>query len=154
MRAMALRTADGRWIARNVRMACTLTSRSLGLSAQPMLDKEDGLLLTPAASAHTLGLTYSIDVVFLSPRMRVIGLAPAVAPWRFRVAPVGTGRVLELVEGRIQATGLSIGAYLLAEYPGPNGAPAVTCPIRRTTAEVREPCSKIRFSLRLPLEPR
>ena len=59
-RGMALRTADGRWIARNVRMACTLTSRSLGLSGLPTLEPEDGLLLTPAASAHTLGLSYSI----------------------------------------------------------------------------------------------
>ena len=131
MRALALRTADGRWIARNVRMACTLASRSLGLSAQPMLSDEDGLLLSPAASAHTLGLSYSIDVVFLSPRMRVIGLAPSVAPWRIRVAPPGTGRVLELREGKIRATGLSIGAYLLAEYPGPDGSAAITHPIRR-----------------------
>jgi uncharacterized membrane protein (UPF0127 family) len=115
---MALRTADGRWIARNVRLACTLASRSLGLSAQPMLAEDDGLLLTPATSAHTLGLRYSIDVVFLSPRMKVLGLAPGVAPWRFRVAPPGTGRVLELAEGKIRATGLTIGAYLLAEYPG------------------------------------
>jgi uncharacterized protein len=142
MRTMALRTTDGRWIATNVRMACTLTSRSLGLSAQRMLEEEDGLLLTPAASAHTLGLRYPIDVVFLSPRMKVIGLAPALAPWRFRIAPAGTGRVLELVEGRIRATGLTIGAYLLAEYPGPEGSFVATCPIHsRAVTQVIEPKS-------------
>ena len=98
-----------------------------------MLDQEDGLLLTPAASAHTLGVRYSIDVVFLSPRMKVLGLAPAVAPWRFRIAPPGTGRVLELAEGRIRATGLTIGAYLLAEYPARGESLPPTCPIHSSS---------------------
>ena len=54
-----------------------------------------GLLLSPARGIHTLGMRFAVDVVFLSPQMRVLGLAPRVQPWRIVLAPRGAGRVLD-----------------------------------------------------------
>jgi uncharacterized membrane protein (UPF0127 family) len=149
MKTVALRTVDGRWIAREVRMSCSLASRCLGLMRMKSLGEQQGLLLTPARSAHTLGLRYAIDIVFLSRQMRVLALAPAVPPWSLRAAPPGTGRVLGLSAGRIAATGLMPGTYVLVE----SGVEVDTnLATTRPTMPTRQPCQwqPIRFSLRLP----
>jgi uncharacterized protein len=136
MKTIALRTAEGRWIAHEVRIACSLRSRWLGLTRERSLPTRAGLLLSPARGGiHTLGMRFAIDIVFLTPQMRVLGLAQRVPPWRVLLAPRGTGRMLELAAGQIAATRLQTGAFLLVETP-------------------RRQCerSPIRFSLRLPAE--
>jgi uncharacterized membrane protein (UPF0127 family) len=149
MKTVALRTVDGRWIAREVRMGCSFASRCLGLMRTKALGEQQGLLLTPARTAHTLGLRYAIDVVFLSRQMRVLALAPTVPPWSLRAAPPGTGRVLELAAGRIAATGLMPGTYVLVESSVDLDANLATT---RPMLPTRQPCERqpIRFSLRLP----
>jgi uncharacterized protein len=148
MKTVALRTVDGRWIAREVRMACSLTSRCLGLMRVKSLGEQQGLLLTPGRPVHTLGLRFAIDVVFLSRQMCVLALMPSVPPWSVRAAPPGTGRVLELAAGRIAATGLIPGTFVLVESSVEDEASRITVPIVAT----RPPCQRhpIRFSLRLP----
>ena len=134
MKTIALRTAEGRFIAHEVRIAYSLRARLFGLTRERSLPTRNGLLLSPAHGAHTLGMRFAIDVVFLSRQMRVLGLASGVPPWRVLLAPRSTGHVLELAAGQIAATGLKAGAYILVETSGP------------------QPCqrSPIRFSLRLP----
>lgn len=134
MKTIALRTAEGRFIAHEVRIACSLTSRLVGLSGERSLPTRGGLLLSPARGVHTLGMRFAIDVVFLSRQMRVLGLASGVRPWRVLLAPRGTGRVLELAAGQTAATGLKAGTFILVETARP------------------QQCQRapIRFSLRLP----
>jgi uncharacterized protein len=134
MKTIALRTAEGRFIAHEVRIACSLTSRWVGLSGERSLPTQGGLLLSPARGVHTLGMRFAIDVVFLSRQMRVLGLARGVPPWRVLLAPRGTGRVLELAAGQIAATGLKTGTFILVETARPQECQR----------------SPIRFSLRLP----
>ena len=149
MKTVALRTVDGRWIAREVRMRCSLASRCLGLMRMKSLSEQQGLLITPGRPVHTLGLRFDIDVVFLSRQMCVLALMPAVPPWSVRTAPPGTGRVLELAAGRIAATGLTPGTYVLVESSAADEVSRITVPIVAT----RPPCERhpIRFSLRLPI---
>lgn len=137
MKPIALRTAEGRFIAHEVRIACSLQARLFGLARERSLPTRAGLLISAAHGVHTLGMRFAIDVVFLSRQMRVLGLAPVVAPWRVLLAPRGTGRVLELAAGQIAATGLKTGTFIVVETSRP------------------EPCqrSPIRFSLRLPQRP-
>jgi len=155
MRTIALRTAEGRWIAHEVRIACSLRSRMLGLSRERSLPTRGGLLLSPArGGVHTLGMRFAIDVVFLSGQMRVLGLAARVQPWRILLAPRGTGRVLELAAGQIAVTGLKTGAFIVVES-GPDGEPpARPCNTRANCAPSRLNCERlpIQFSLRLPLQ--
>jgi uncharacterized membrane protein (UPF0127 family) len=133
MKTIALRTTEGRFIAHEVRIACSLRANLLGLTRTRSLPTRAGLLLSAALGVHTLGMRFAIDVVFLSRQMRVVGLAPLVRPWRVLLAPRGTGRVLELAAGQIAATGLKTGTFILVETSRP------LCE--------RAP---IRFSLRLP----
>ena len=134
MKTIALRTAEGRFIAHEVRIAYSLAERLLALSRERSLPTRAGLLLSPARGIHTLGMRFAVDVVFLSRQMRVLGLAPRVRPWRVLWGPRGTGRVLELAAGQIAATGLKADVYLVVES-NPSACQH----------------SPIAFSLRLPL---
>ena len=134
MKTIALRTAEGRFVAHEVRIAYSLAARLLALSRERSLPTRAGLLLSPARGIHTFGMRFAVDVVFLSPQMRVIGLAPRLRPWRVLLAPRGTGRVLELAAGQIAATGLTPGTFIVVES---------------NQSECRRP--PIAFSLRVPL---
>jgi hypothetical protein len=137
MKTFELRTATGRCIARHVQLACSFRSRCLGLLSREAMPKGEGLLMVPGGSIHTLGMRFPIDVIFLNRQMRILGLAEHVRPWRVRVAPKGTRRVLELAAGQIAAHKLKQGIYLVVDSQPPN----------RTGPCEREP---IQFSLRVP----
>jgi uncharacterized protein len=159
MNTIGLQTTDGKWIARRVRLATSFSSRCIGLLRNGSLSVQDGLLLSPARSIHTLGMRFVIDVVFLSRRMQVLGLAPSVQPWRFRRAPRGTLRVLELAAGQIEASGLEIGSHVLveeADSADDQVERSPPCPSARATRPMNPPCQRlpIQFSLRLPLRQR
>lgn len=153
MKILELRTVDGRCIASQVRMACSFRARCMGLLRQTNIPEHGGLLLVPGRSVHTLGMRFSIDVVFLSRQMRVLGLAERVPPWRVVIAPRGTARALELAAGRIAASRLTIGTYLTVDSApaDPSERPTIKLPRMRTAACERR---LIQFSLRLPIERR
>jgi uncharacterized membrane protein (UPF0127 family) len=134
MKTIALRTAEGRFIAHEVRIACSLVARWLALSRERSLPTRAGLLLTPARGIHTLAMRFAVDVVFLGRQMRVLGLASRVRPWRVLLAPRGTAHVLVLAAGQVAATALKAGTFLVVES--------------NQSECQRKP---IAFSLRLPL---
>ena len=134
MKTIALRTAEGRFIAHEVQIVHSLAARWFALSRERSLPTRAGLLLSPALGIHTLGMRFAIDVVFLSRQMRVVGLASRLPPWRVLLAPRGTGRVLELAAGQIAATGLKTGTFIVVE-----------------SNQSEDQRSPIAFSLRLPL---
>jgi uncharacterized membrane protein (UPF0127 family) len=147
MKTLELRTADGRCIAGHVHMACSFRSRCMGLLRRANISDQAGLLLVPGGSIHTLGMRFTIDVVFLSRQMRVLGLTEQVPPWRVVIAPRGTARVLELAAGRIAATRLTVGTYLTVDSVAAD--PREHLPIKHEAPCERMP---IQFSLRLPIE--
>lgn len=59
-------------------------SRMRGLLARPPLsaDGSQALLITPCASVHTVGMRYSLDLVYLDRAGMVVGWREHVAPWR------------------------------------------------------------------------
>jgi uncharacterized protein len=134
MKTIALRTAEGRFIAHEVRIVYALVARFLEPSRQQSLPTRAGLLLSPARGMHTFGMRFAIDVVFLGRQMRVLGLASRVRAWRVLLAPRGTAHVLVLAAGQIAATGLKTGTFIVVESSEPE------CQRR-----------PIAFSLRLPL---
>lgn len=152
MKTFELRTATGRCIARHVHMACSFQSRCLGLLPRGSMCREEGLLLIPGGSIHTLGMRFSIDVVFLNRQMRIIGLAEHVRPWRIRVAPRGTRRVLELAAGQIAEKSLAVGIYLIVDAEAPSRPDSSARPTMKLPHVRVGPCERqpLRFSLRLP----
>lgn len=149
MRPLELRTAAGRCIARRVHMACSFRSRCTGLLRRRSMADDEGLLLMPGSSVHTLGMRFNIDVVFLSGQMRILALAENVAPWRIVIAPKGTARVLEFAAGKIAATHLAVGIYLIVDRPSDDSSGRSTGkPPRASYLQCER--TPIRFSLRLP----
>lgn len=151
MRTLELCTADGRCVARRVHMACSFRSRCIGWLRRRSILEQEGLLLVPGGSVHTLGMRFNIDVVFLNRQMRVLGLTANVAPWRIVIAPKGTTRVLELAAGKIATTGLTAGTYLIVDHPSDDPSERTMIKLPRAR---RSPCERtpIQFSLRVPLD--
>jgi uncharacterized membrane protein (UPF0127 family) len=152
MKTFELRTATGRCIARQVRLACSFQSRCLGLLSREAMPKGEGLLLIPGGSIHTLGMRFPIDVVFLNRQMRILGLAEHVRPWRVRVAPKGTRRVLELAAGQIAAHKLKQGIYLIVDADAPNKPDDYMRASSQLPHARSGPCERqpIQFSLHIP----
>ena len=79
-----------------------------GLLGRRGLDADEGILLRPAPSIHTLFMRFAIDVVFLDGDDRVVKIVLALAPWRFAGAR-GAKAALELPAGRADEIGLRVG---------------------------------------------
>lgn len=56
--------------------------RLRGLLFRAQLQPGQGLLITPCASVHTMGMGYPLDLLFLDRHGRALGWHEAVAPWR------------------------------------------------------------------------
>ena len=97
----------------NIRVADTFFSRLVGLLSRKSLTNTEGLLLKPCASIHTIGMRFSIDVVFLDRENKVLGFADSVQANRFRFAPRRTASVLEIAEGNRIRTGINLDDYLI-----------------------------------------
>jgi uncharacterized membrane protein (UPF0127 family) len=155
MKTIALQTIDGRRVAREVRIADTFIARRVGWRRENAVHHQQGLLLIPGGSIHTVGMRFAVDVVFLDRRMRVLRLSPNVAPQSFRLAPRGTARVLELAAGRIAAIDLPVGTYIVVEHDPTSRRTAATTtglPAHAAPSQVARP--PIQFSLRRPQEHR
>jgi uncharacterized membrane protein (UPF0127 family) len=91
-----------------VSVAANPWTRLRGLMGRRTLDEGEGLLLRGSGSVHTCFMRFPIDVVFLDRDMTVIGIAPAVRPWR-AAARRGAKAVLELAAGEAERRGLEVG---------------------------------------------
>jgi uncharacterized membrane protein (UPF0127 family) len=94
-----------------IAVADTPLARMKGLLGRRSLEPGEGLLLQPAGSVHTAFMRFAIDVVFLDRDLRVLRVAPSVAPWRL-VAQRGAKAVLELPAGTAERTRLEPGVVL------------------------------------------
>jgi hypothetical protein len=65
----------------------------------------DGLILQPGGSIHTVGMGFSLDVLFCDRHQRIIRRQDAVPPNRLVIAPAGTRAVVEVVAGRAPCAG-------------------------------------------------
>jgi uncharacterized membrane protein (UPF0127 family) len=108
---VTLVTDQGRVVCRRCTLAQSPFRRLRGLLGRSGLDPDEGLLLRPAGSVHTLFMRFPIDVVFLDRELAVVGAVSRLRPWRAagrRAARV----VLELPAGTIERAGLVAGDRL------------------------------------------
>ena len=113
MRELKVQTDKGLSVASRVRWSTTLLERAIGLLSHRCLTADEGMLLMPCRSIHTIGMRFPIDVVFLDSRLRITRIASDVAPGRLRWAPRGTHCVLEVTSGRARAVDLGPGQQLV-----------------------------------------
>ena len=115
MQTFTVTTQHGVVVATRVRQARSFVARLVGLLNRSTLDWNEGLLLTPGGAVHTLGMRFSIDVLFLDANLHVRGIANRVPPRRLRWAPRGTASVLELACGRGDSIGLREGDVMAVQ---------------------------------------
>lgn len=70
----------------------------LGLRALP---PGAGVWLPQAASVHTVGVAFSLDLLFLDKELRTLSVRPAVPPGRFWMGAKGAHHTLELGAGTL-----------------------------------------------------
>tara|TARA_R110000851_G_scaffold161068_2_gene304652 strand:- start:61199 stop:61549 length:351 start_codon:yes stop_codon:yes gene_type:complete len=86
-------------------------SRLKGLLGKKGLTIQQGLLISPCNSIHTVGMKFDIDVIFLNKQNQVIKIKPSVKPTRM-VSCLRSKKVLELASGSAQYNNISIGDSL------------------------------------------
>jgi uncharacterized membrane protein (UPF0127 family) len=91
---LPVRTVAGR----EVRLACGLRARLLGLAALDRKEAGTGLLIPRCSSVHTFGMRFALDLFFLDREGAVVGTRLGVAPNRFAFC-AGASAVLELPAG-------------------------------------------------------
>ena len=86
--------------------ANTWLRRLVGLLGHSSLKDSEGMLFEPGGGIHTVGMRFSIDVIYLDKDNSVLGIVANMKPWRFSLAPKGTRVVLELSSGNAKRTGI------------------------------------------------
>jgi uncharacterized protein len=86
-------------------------SRMRGLLGRKELPGGEGILLRPAGSVHTFFMRFPIDVVFLDPDLKVVGVEAGLRPWRV-AGRRGAKAALELAAGEAARCGIAAGQRL------------------------------------------
>jgi uncharacterized protein len=108
---VSLRRTSGDAVCDRCVVAESTWARTRGLLGRRGLADDEGILLRPAPSIHTLFMRFPIDVVFLDGDNRVLKVVPNLRPWRFASAR-GAKAALELPAGRAERVGLQVGDEL------------------------------------------
>ena len=111
MASRRLTREDGRVVCEQLLVAARPLRRMRGLLGRASLPAGEGILLRPAGSVHTFFMRFPIDVVFLDREQRVVGIEPALAPWR-TAGRRGAKAVVELAAGEAARRGLQVGDRL------------------------------------------
>lgn len=84
------------FLAYRVKIADSPLTRLVGLLGKRTLDPDSGLWLIPSHGIHTLGMLFTIDVVFLDENLRVVDLRELVRPFSLTSLNWQADSVLEL----------------------------------------------------------
>lgn len=95
-----------------VQRAATFWTRLKGLLGRTALAADEGLLIEPCNSVHTLGMRFAIGVIFLSANNQVLHLIEDMPPGRLSPMVKGSKRVLELHPDTLGASQIKVGDQL------------------------------------------
>ncbi len=91
--------------------AGTSQERRTGLLKHQSLPQGQGLWIVPTEAVHTFGMKFSIDLLFLDRRKKVLKIRQDMGRRRIAIC-LRAYSVLELPAGTIQSTGTSVGDQL------------------------------------------
>lgn len=107
--------ADGSLLLAQVSHAANFVTRLKGLLGRDSLDEDEGILIEPCHSVHTLGMRFEIAVVFLAWDNSVLHVIDCMRPGRLSPVVSGARRVLELHPDRLARHPLQRGDQLRFE---------------------------------------
>lgn len=111
-RVCLLNQTRGITIAASISVADTPRKRRRGLLGRPPLSPDQGMWIVPCESVHTVGMRYSIDVVYIDRKRRVVKTVEAMAPNRVSFC-LRARSVIELASGTVRRSGTQVGHQLL-----------------------------------------
>jgi uncharacterized membrane protein (UPF0127 family) len=94
-----------------ISVAASFADRGRGLLGRSGLDLDQGLLIVPCSSIHTMFMRFPIDAVFFDRQGLVTKLAVHVRPWRIAWAARAQA-CLELASGGAARHGFRVGQTL------------------------------------------
>ena len=100
-----------------IRRADTEWSRLRGLLGKSRLDSGEGLWIVPSQGIHTVGMAFSIDVLFLDGNDRVIHAIEHFPPFRVSSVRLNCVSILELPPHTIYNSQTHVGDQLLICEP-------------------------------------
>jgi uncharacterized membrane protein (UPF0127 family) len=128
VKAVMLRTADGRVVCERCLVAENPLARMRALLGRRGLESGEGLLLRPAPSVHTFFMRFAIDVVFLTRDGEVLKVVHRLKPWGM-AGERGAKAVVELAAGEADRRGIHTGMRLdLTLSADPSSGPAAGHP--------------------------
>jgi len=136
---LCLATAGARSAFARVQVVRTFVARCVGLLGRKAFGENEGLLLAPGRSVHTLGSRFTIDVVFLDLGLNVLHVMTQVRPWRVARAPRRTAYALVLRAGHAQTAALVKGRELVLRGDIPRPSPPSDAPLRTQVATTLSP---------------
>jgi uncharacterized membrane protein (UPF0127 family) len=92
-------------LAERADLADSFLTRARGLLGRSAPAPGEGLVIRPCNAVHTVGMTFSIDVIHLDADSRVLRVVADLRPWRFGPLVRGSRVVFELPAGTALATG-------------------------------------------------
>jgi uncharacterized membrane protein (UPF0127 family) len=102
-------TTRGTTIGESIELADTSLKRMFGLLGRRGLDAGEGLWIKPSSGVHTVGMSFSIDVIGLDKELKVVKLWRCLPPLRVTSVSIKLKSVIELPCGMIQNTQTQIG---------------------------------------------
>jgi uncharacterized membrane protein (UPF0127 family) len=95
-----------------IELANTSLKRMVGLLGRRHLDAGAGLLIKPSSGVHTLGMSFTIDVIGVDKNMKVVELWNDLVPLRVTKVNWTMRSAIELPAGRIRECGVQLGDQL------------------------------------------
>ena len=92
----------------NGELALTFWSRLKGLLFTDDFPKGQGILIKPCSSIHTIGMAYSIDIIFVDEQDMVIKTVVGMKPYRLTSCR-GSSYVIEVPMGTVMRTATQCG---------------------------------------------
>ena len=92
-------------------LANTPWLRLRGLLGRSTLTDNQGMLIYPCNSVHTIGMSYPLDIVYLNDKNQVLKITRNLKPWRSSGCK-GATKVLELTAGNASKKNINQGDIL------------------------------------------
>jgi uncharacterized membrane protein (UPF0127 family) len=93
----------------NLIISESILSRMVGLLGRSGLKQGSAMLLKPCGSIHTVGMKFSLDLIFLDKDNCIVRTVCGVAPNRFVLGGFGAKSVVEVESGWLDVCGLRTG---------------------------------------------
>jgi uncharacterized protein len=110
--AVIVNEQTGAPLAIHVEAAFDSATRRRGLLGREGLAPGHAVVIAPTNAIHTWFMRFAIDVVFAAKDGTIVGLRPALRPWRIAIAPRAFCAI-ELAAGSIERGSLAIGDRLI-----------------------------------------